>query len=249
MQSNLNRLLRQSQEEDDEDLLNKEMDDLYQSTSPMRKLSAAVPEVIVESEEEDEGENCRKLSATLSNRKIVRSEEDERHVNAKLLESVLEGNESDGASSTRKFELPKASKAFRHLISETLGEISEDDRDGTETNRNIPRNESNITVNVGDELSHWPPDLFIQLNELVHPSDDSLEWRETARWIKYEENVEEGADRWGQPHVPSLSFHSLLNVRRCLETGVVLLDPDETDFSSLVFRVIELVSWLSCDSL
>jgi solute carrier family 4 anion exchanger 2 len=31
--------------------------------------------------------------------------------------------------------------------------------------------------------------------------------------------VEEGADRWGRPHVASLSFHSLLNLRRCLETG------------------------------
>lgn len=43
--------------------------------------------------------------------------------------------------------------------------------------------------------------------------------KETARWIKYEEDVEEGSDRWGRPHVASLSFHSLLNLRRCLETG------------------------------
>lgn len=51
---------------------------------------------------------------------------------------------------------------------------------------------------------------------------EEREWKETARWIKYEEDVEEGADRWGQPHVASLSFHSLLNLRRCLETGLLV---------------------------
>jgi len=60
--------------------------------------------------------------------------------------------------------------------------------------------------------------VFVQLDELCGEGEDR-EWKETARWIKYEEHVEEGADRWGRPHVASLSFHSLLNLRRCLETG------------------------------
>lgn len=60
--------------------------------------------------------------------------------------------------------------------------------------------------------------VFVQLDELCGVGEER-EWKETARWIKYEEDVEEGADRWGQPHVASLSFHSLLNLRRCLETG------------------------------
>lgn len=62
--------------------------------------------------------------------------------------------------------------------------------------------------------------VFVQLDELIGVGDE-LEWKETARWIKYEEDVVEGADRWGRPHVASLSFHSLLNLRRCLETGFV----------------------------
>lgn len=57
------------------------------------------------------------------------------------------------------------------------------------------------------------------MDELTGAGEDR-EWKETARWIKYEEDVEEGADRWGRPHVASLSFHSLLNLRRCLETGL-----------------------------
>lgn len=40
-----------------------------------------------------------------------------------------------------------------------------------------------------------------------------------VRWIKYEEDVEEGANKWGKPHVSSLSFHSLLDLRKCIEQG------------------------------
>lgn len=67
--------------------------------------------------------------------------------------------------------------------------------------------------------------VFVQLDELKGSGDDR-EWKETARWIKYEEDVQEGTDRWGRPHVASLSFHSLLNVRRSLESGtmITLLD-------------------------
>lgn len=60
--------------------------------------------------------------------------------------------------------------------------------------------------------------VFVQLDELKGNGDER-EWKETARWIKYEEDVQEGTDRWGRPHVASLSFHSLLNVRRSLESG------------------------------
>jgi len=63
--------------------------------------------------------------------------------------------------------------------------------------------------------------VFVQLDELKGTGEER-EWKETARWIKYEEDVQEGTDRWGRPHVASLSFHSLLNVRRSLESGVFL---------------------------
>ncbi|XP_031828295.1 anion exchange protein Ae2 isoform X2 [Nomia melanderi] len=85
---------------------------------------------------------------------------------------------------------------------------------------------------------HSPHEVFVQLDEL-HGVGEEREWRETARWIKYEEDVEEGADRWGRPHVASLSFHSLLNLRRCLETGVVLLDLEGKDLPGLAYRVVE----------
>ncbi|XP_037938410.1 anion exchange protein 3-like isoform X1 [Teleopsis dalmanni] len=87
-------------------------------------------------------------------------------------------------------------------------------------------------------FDHSPHETFVQLNELTGVAEDR-EWKETARWIKYEEDVQEGSDRWGKPHVASLSFHSLLNLRRCLETGVVLLDLNEKDLPAVAYRVVE----------
>lgn len=89
-------------------------------------------------------------------------------------------------------------------------------------------------------IDHSPHDVFVQLDELVGHGEEA-EWKETARWIKYEEDVEEGSDRWGRPHVASLSFHSLLNLRRCLETGVVLMDLEEKDLPGVAYRVVEQV--------
>ncbi|KAM3956891.1 anion exchange protein Ae2 isoform 2-T2 [Aphomia sociella] len=86
---------------------------------------------------------------------------------------------------------------------------------------------------------HSPHSVFVQLDELLATEQGDAEWKETARWIKYEEDVEEGSARWGRPHVASLSFHSLLNLRRCLETGVVLLDLDEKDLPGVAYRVVE----------
>ena len=61
--------------------------------------------------------------------------------------------------------------------------------------------------------------MFVELDELHLGEDEEWVWEEKARWIKFEEDLEEGADRWGKPHVASLSFHSLLELRKCLEHG------------------------------
>jgi len=61
--------------------------------------------------------------------------------------------------------------------------------------------------------------MFVELDELRLGDNAEWAWQEKARWIKFEEEIEEGALRWGKPHVSSLSFHSLLELRRCLEQG------------------------------
>ncbi|CAH0545905.1 unnamed protein product [Brassicogethes aeneus] len=109
-----------------------------------------------------------------------------------------------------------------------------------------PSQASILHIGKGAELhpslkklyDHSPHAIFVELDELFTTVDER-EWKETARWIKYEEDVEEGVDRWGKPHVASLSFHSLLNLRKCLEDGVVLLDMEERDLPAVAYRVTE----------
>ena len=62
------------------------------------------------------------------------------------------------------------------------------------------------------------------------------------RWIKYEEDLEAERGEWGKPHVSSLTFHSLINLRLCIEGGTLMLDIAVKDLPSLVHRVVEDLS-------
>lgn len=44
------------------------------------------------------------------------------------------------------------------------------------------------------------------------------------RWLKFEEDVEDGGERWSKPYVATLSLHSLFELRSCIINGTVLLD-------------------------
>ncbi|XP_030300139.1 anion exchange protein 2 isoform X1 [Calypte anna] len=84
-----------------------------------------------------------------------------------------------------------------------------------------------------------PHEVFVELNELVLDKNQELQWKETARWIKFEEDVEEETDRWGKPHVASLSFRSLLELRKTLAHGAVLLDLDQKTLPGVAHQVVE----------
>ncbi|XP_052235491.1 anion exchange protein 2-like isoform X2 [Dreissena polymorpha] len=89
------------------------------------------------------------------------------------------------------------------------------------------------------KFDHTPHEVFVELDELFVQDNHEIEWREKARWIKFEEDVEEGAERWGKPHVASLSFHSLLELRKGLESGTLLLDLEATDLIGIAHRIVE----------
>lgn len=78
------------------------------------------------------------------------------------------------------------------------------------------------------------------MEELVKEGDE-MEWKETARWVKFEEDVEEGGNRWSKPHVATLSLHSLLELRCLIMNGSVMLDMEAT--------TLEQISDLVCDNM
>ncbi|KAH8377805.1 hypothetical protein KR093_007238, partial [Drosophila rubida] len=91
-----------------------------------------------------------------------------------------------------------------------------------------------------DDGSHVSHPLFSEMGMLVKEGDE-IEWKETARWIKFEEDVEEGGNRWSKPHVATLSLHSLFELRGLLANGTVMLDMEASN--------LELVADLVCDQM
>ncbi|XP_071978389.1 anion exchange protein 3 isoform X2 [Engystomops pustulosus] len=84
-----------------------------------------------------------------------------------------------------------------------------------------------------------PHEVFVELNELVCEGVHEMQWKETARWIKFEEDVEQDTSRWGKPHVASLSFRSLLELRKTITHGAVLLDLDQTTMPGIAHMIVE----------
>ncbi|KAM6055964.1 LOW QUALITY PROTEIN: anion exchange protein 4 [Chlamydotis macqueenii] len=78
--------------------------------------------------------------------------------------------------------------------------------------------------------------LFIQLNQLLS-TPAGMEWREMARWIKFEK-VEDGGERWSAPHIPVLPLHSLFQLRTCLQKGMMLLDLDASTFKEIIDQAL-----------
>uniref|UniRef100_A0A8C1H923 Anion exchange protein n=1 Tax=Cyprinus carpio carpio TaxID=630221 RepID=A0A8C1H923_CYPCA len=92
---------------------------------------------------------------------------------------------------------------------------------------------------LGDDEETMPtPTLFTEMDTLQQEGDE-LEWKESARWVKFEEKVEEGGERWSKPHVSTLSLHSLFELRTCLQTGTVLLDLEGYSLPQIVDDIIE----------
>jgi hypothetical protein len=55
----------------------------------------------------------------------------------------------------------------------------------------------------------------VQLNEL---DSTGLFWKEKARWIKYEENVEPSGN-WGRPFLPYIEAECLQSFKQSLRDG------------------------------
>ncbi|MBN3282438.1 S4A4 protein, partial [Polyodon spathula] len=96
-----------------------------------------------------------------------------------------------------------------------------------------------IRFMLGEEDdSPAPPQLFTELDELLAVDGQEMEWKETARWIKFEEKVEEGGERWSKPHVATLTLHSLFELRTCIEKGTVMLDLE----AATLPQVVEMIT-------
>ncbi|XP_060136184.1 sodium-driven chloride bicarbonate exchanger isoform X3 [Zootoca vivipara] len=90
-----------------------------------------------------------------------------------------------------------------------------------------------------DDEEHIPHDLFTELDELCWREGEDAEWRETARWLKFEEDVEDGGERWSKPYVATLSLHSLFELRSCILNGTVLLDMRANSLEEIADMILD----------
>uniref|UniRef100_A0A8C7F2H1 Anion exchange protein n=2 Tax=Oncorhynchus TaxID=8016 RepID=A0A8C7F2H1_ONCKI len=102
-----------------------------------------------------------------------------------------------------------------------------------------------IRIMLGeDDDGPSPPQLFTELDELLSVDGQEMEWKETARWIKFEEKVEKGGERWSKPHVATLSLHSLMELRTCIEKGTIMLELEAFTLPQVVGKKTQIESGL-----
>ncbi|GAA6223631.1 electrogenic sodium bicarbonate cotransporter 4-like isoform X1 [Lates japonicus] len=91
---------------------------------------------------------------------------------------------------------------------------------------------------LGEDDGTPTPTIFTEMDTLQHEGGE-LEWKESARWVKFEEKVEEGGERWSKPHVSTLTLHSLFELRTCLQTGSILLDLEGYSLPQIVDEIVD----------
>ncbi|XP_029300044.1 electrogenic sodium bicarbonate cotransporter 4-like [Cottoperca gobio] len=91
---------------------------------------------------------------------------------------------------------------------------------------------------LGEDDNTPTPTIFTEMDTLQNEGGE-LEWKESARWVKFEEKVEEGGERWSKPHVSTLTLHSLFELRTCLQTGSILLDLEGYSLPQIVDEIVD----------
>uniref|UniRef100_A0A669D162 Anion exchange protein n=1 Tax=Oreochromis niloticus TaxID=8128 RepID=A0A669D162_ORENI len=202
----------------------------------------------------DGRKECRRGSAPSNASTIEEDQQDEDDGKEEEAYSQTDGDDPTTISSNRNGAVMSAADADE---SETLTSV---DLDGIKSHRlddvpavrrHLVRRSSRgpIVHATRDPTVSWtnqhlrpdrtPHEVFVELNELVIDRNQELQWRETARWIKFEEEVEEETERWGRPHIASLSFRSLLELRKTMAQGAVLLDLKQKTLPGIAQQVVE----------
>ncbi|XP_068162193.1 solute carrier family 4 member 1b (Diego blood group) [Antennarius striatus] len=63
-------------------------------------------------------------------------------------------------------------------------------------------------------------------------------WKETGRWEGHEERFDPQAGVWGSSHISYLTFKSLIQLRRSMNTGVTIFDLGERTLASMAEKIV-----------
>uniref|UniRef100_A0A3Q3K1G0 Anion exchange protein n=1 Tax=Monopterus albus TaxID=43700 RepID=A0A3Q3K1G0_MONAL len=122
------------------------------------------------------------------------------------------------------------------------GSITTQQSEGTETtttSHDTPSQRVQFILGTEEDAEHVAHELFTELDEICVKDGKDAEWKETARWLKFEEDVEDGGERWSKPYVATLSLHSLFELRSCIINGSVLLDMHADSIEEIADMVLD----------
>ncbi|KAM3863949.1 solute carrier family 4 member 1a (Diego blood group) [Diretmus argenteus] len=94
----------------------------------------------------------------------------------------------------------------------------------SEANRNL-----NTNANTRGDAQ-----AYVELNELQGNT-----WQETGRWVGYEENLDQATGQWSPSHVSYLTFKSLIQLRKTMSTGAIILDLNSSSLSTVAEKVAD----------
>ncbi|XP_076121159.1 solute carrier family 4 member 1a (Diego blood group) [Alosa pseudoharengus] len=75
---------------------------------------------------------------------------------------------------------------------------------------------------------------YVELNELKGGM-----WQETGRWAGYEESYNPASRKWGSSHISYLTFKSLIQLRKAMSSGAIILDLDESSLSGALEKLVD----------
>uniref|UniRef100_A0A8C5CTU7 Anion exchange protein n=1 Tax=Gadus morhua TaxID=8049 RepID=A0A8C5CTU7_GADMO len=107
------------------------------------------------------------------------------------------------------------------------------------TSHDTPSQRVQFILGTEEDAEHEAHELFTELDEICVKEGKDAEWKETARWLKFEEDVEDGGERWSKPYVATLSLHSLFELRSCIINGSVLLDMHADSIEEIADMVLD----------
>ncbi|XP_048347038.1 electroneutral sodium bicarbonate exchanger 1-like isoform X2 [Sphaerodactylus townsendi] len=123
----------------------------------------------------------------------------------------------------------------KHRVRERPKGTIEEDTESHDT----PSQRVQFILGMEEDEEHVPHDLFTEMDEICMKEGEDAEWKETARWLKFEEDVEDGGERWSKPYVATLSLHSLFELRSCIINGIVLLDMCANSIEEIADMVLD----------
>ncbi|KAM3728456.1 Electrogenic sodium bicarbonate cotransporter [Dirofilaria immitis] len=80
------------------------------------------------------------------------------------------------------------------------------------------------------------PLIYTEMLDLDKDDNARRQWKQVARWIKYEQTIEGDDTRFSKPHITLLSIIGLIQLKNCLRKGVILLDIEAYSFNEIAER-------------